>query len=139
MLSNQHSVTGNPVCALKRKHDTSVDRQLPVLVMQPAMHARINTLAPGPASPSAPALHLQALIAGGTFNGELYVWDLSQEGDVQRGRSDVLLDVRHTEPVIAITWQYNINGKAVQQALKSSFASHISSGTGTYVSSLGVA
>ncbi|GFR49871.1 hypothetical protein Agub_g11973, partial [Astrephomene gubernaculifera] len=49
-----------------------------------------------------------ALIAGGTFNGELYVWDLSREGDPQRGRSDVLLDVRHMEPIIAITWQYNL-------------------------------
>ncbi len=76
------------------------------------------TLAPGPATTSAPSSHPQALIAGGTFNGELYVWDLSQEGDVQRGRSDVLLDVRHTEPVIAITWQYNINGEAVRQLLK---------------------
>ncbi|GLC41313.1 WD repeat-containing protein 34 [Pleodorina starrii] len=49
-----------------------------------------------------------ALIAGGTFNGELYVWDLSQEGDMQRGRSDVLLDVRHMEPILSITWQYNL-------------------------------
>ncbi|KAG2497783.1 hypothetical protein HYH03_004055 [Edaphochlamys debaryana] len=53
-----------------------------------------------------------ALIAGGTFNGEVYVWDLSQEGDPQRGRSDVLLDARHTEPVIAVTWQYNLSDAA---------------------------
>ncbi|KAG2436250.1 hypothetical protein HXX76_006561 [Chlamydomonas incerta] len=53
-----------------------------------------------------------ALIAGGTFNGELYVWDLSLEGDSQRGRSDVLLDVRHMEPIIAITWQYNMTDAA---------------------------
>ncbi|EFJ42777.1 hypothetical protein VOLCADRAFT_121494 [Volvox carteri f. nagariensis] len=51
-----------------------------------------------------------ALIAGGTFNGELYVWDLSTEGDQQRGRSDVLLDVRHMEPILNITWQYNLTG-----------------------------
>ncbi len=53
----------------------------------------------------------QALIAGGTFNGELYVWDLSLEGDPQRGRSDVLLDVRHMEPILNITWQYNLTGR----------------------------
>ncbi|GIL81732.1 hypothetical protein Vretifemale_10742 [Volvox reticuliferus] len=53
-----------------------------------------------------------ALIAGGTFNGELYVWDLSLEGDLQRGRSDVLLDVRHMEPILNITWQYNLTDAA---------------------------
>lgn len=49
-----------------------------------------------------------ALIAGGTFNGELYIWDLGQDGDVQRGRSDALMEVRHTEPIVTMTWQYNI-------------------------------
>ncbi|MEW5310407.1 MAG: hypothetical protein WDW38_002207 [Sanguina aurantia] len=49
----------------------------------------------------------QALIAGGTFNGELYVWDLSQEGDLQRSKSNVLCDVRHTEPIVTIAWCYN--------------------------------
>ncbi|KXZ50241.1 hypothetical protein GPECTOR_17g879 [Gonium pectorale] len=53
-----------------------------------------------------------ALVAGGTFNGELYVWDLSLEGDPQRGRSDVLLDVRHMEPIINITWQYSLTDAA---------------------------
>jgi hypothetical protein len=43
---------------------------------------------------------IQALIAGGTFNGDLYVWDLSQEGDPQRGRSDVLCEVRHQVGVV---------------------------------------
>ncbi len=37
----------------------------------------------------------QALIAGGTFNGDVYVWDLSQDTDMQRGRSDPLCDIRH--------------------------------------------
>lgn len=44
---------------------------------------------PCPSFPFAP----QALIAGGTFNGELYVWDLAQEGDVQRAKSNVLAEV----------------------------------------------
>ena len=36
-----------------------------------------------------------ALIAGGTFNGDLYIWDLSLEGDVQLAKSDALTDLRH--------------------------------------------
>ncbi len=36
-----------------------------------------------------------ALVAGGTFNGDLYIWDLSLEGDVQRAKSDALTDLRH--------------------------------------------
>lgn len=38
---------------------------------------------------------LQALIAGGTFNGDVYIWDLSLEGDMQRGKTDALSDMRH--------------------------------------------
>lgn len=30
-----------------------------------------------------PCSMLQALIAGGTFTGEVYVWDMSKEGDPQ--------------------------------------------------------
>jgi len=48
-----------------------------------------------------------ALIAGGTFNGDLYIWDLSLEGDTQRGRSDPLCDLRHQEPILSIVWQYS--------------------------------
>ena len=36
-----------------------------------------------------------ALVAGGTFNGDLFIWDLSLEGDVQRAKSDALTDLRH--------------------------------------------
>lgn len=36
-----------------------------------------------------------ALIAGGTFNGDVYIWDLSLEGDVQLAKSDALTDLRH--------------------------------------------
>ena len=50
---------------------------------------------------------LQALIASGSFNGDLYIWDLSQEGDMQRGRSDALCDLRHQEPILSIVWQYS--------------------------------
>lgn len=46
-----------------------------------------------------------ALIAGGTFNGELYVWDLGRKGDVQRGRSAVS-DTSHREPITAVQWRY---------------------------------
>ena len=35
------------------------------------------------------------MVAGGTFNGDLYIWDLSLEGDVQRAKSDALTDLRH--------------------------------------------
>eukprot|EP00967_Tisochrysis_lutea_P072410 scaffold96475_cov17-Tisochrysis_lutea.AAC.1 len=49
----------------------------------------------------------KALIAGGTFNGDLYIWDLSLEGDTQRGRSDPLCDLRHQEPILSIVWQYS--------------------------------
>uniref|UniRef100_A0A7R9V7G1 Uncharacterized protein n=1 Tax=Chlamydomonas euryale TaxID=1486919 RepID=A0A7R9V7G1_9CHLO len=50
-----------------------------------------------------------ALIAGGTFNGDLYVWDLSQEGDMQRAKSDALTDLRHREPLVSIKWQYSMS------------------------------
>ncbi|KAJ9521852.1 hypothetical protein QJQ45_024723 [Haematococcus lacustris] len=50
----------------------------------------------------------QALIAGGTFNGDLYVWDLSQEADLQVARSDPLCEVRHQEPMAALKWQYSL-------------------------------
>mmetsp|Transcript_4572 Transcript_4572/g.8598 ORF Transcript_4572/g.8598 Transcript_4572/m.8598 type:complete len:549 (-) Transcript_4572:279-1925(-) len=46
-----------------------------------------------------------ALIAGGTFNGELYVWDLSRE-DPLRGRSRIT-DLSHREPVTQVVWHFN--------------------------------
>ncbi|XRB08183.1 Wd repeat-containing protein 34 [Pycnococcus provasolii] len=46
-----------------------------------------------------------ALIAGGTFNGELYIWDLGKKGDVQRGRSRVS-DTSHREPITSVRWRY---------------------------------
>mmetsp|Transcript_27063 Transcript_27063/g.59154 ORF Transcript_27063/g.59154 Transcript_27063/m.59154 type:complete len:588 (-) Transcript_27063:554-2317(-) len=49
-----------------------------------------------------------ALIAGGTFNGDLYVWDLSLEGDMQRSRTDAVADLRHREPICTIVWQYSM-------------------------------
>jgi len=63
-----------------------------------------------------PFVRSQALIAGGTFNGDLYVWDLSLEGDMQRGRSDALCDLRHQEPILSIVWQYSITEAAKYQA-----------------------
>lgn len=48
-----------------------------------------------------------ALIAGGTFNGDLYVWDLSMEGDTQRAKTDALCQLRHREPILEIVWQYS--------------------------------
>ncbi|GAX78283.1 hypothetical protein CEUSTIGMA_g5725.t1 [Chlamydomonas eustigma] len=50
-----------------------------------------------------------ALIAGGTFNGDVYIWDLSVEGDSQRGKTDALSDVRHREPIKSMVWQYSMN------------------------------
>lgn len=58
---------------------------------------------------------MQALVAGGTFNGDLYVWDLSLEGDMQRGRSDALCDLRHQEPILSIVWQYSFTDAAKYQ------------------------
>eukprot|EP00798_Chlamydomonas_sp_ICE-L_P001991 gene1991-33412_t len=49
-----------------------------------------------------------ALIAGGTFNGDLYVWDLSQEGDFQKAKSDAVSDLRHREPISDIVWLYSM-------------------------------
>lgn len=51
----------------------------------------------------------QALIAGGTFNGDVYIWDLSQEGDMQRAKTDALSDLRHREPVVSLVWQYSMS------------------------------
>jgi hypothetical protein len=50
-----------------------------------------------------------ALIAGGTFNGDLFIWDLSVEGekDMQVGKTDAISDLRHREPVVAMTWLYS--------------------------------
>ena len=37
----------------------------------------------------------------------MYLWDLSQEGDLQLARSDFLSDCRHQEPVTALCWAYS--------------------------------
>ena len=41
-----------------------------------------------------------ALIAGGTLNGELYVWDLSRDDNL-RGKSRIT-DLSHREPVTQV-------------------------------------
>ncbi|WIA14099.1 hypothetical protein OEZ85_002646 [Tetradesmus obliquus] len=47
-----------------------------------------------------------ALLAGGTYNGELVIWDLNKEdADAQVGKTDLLSDVRHREPITALCWQ----------------------------------
>jgi len=46
-----------------------------------------------------------ALVAGGTYNGELYIWDLSRD-DVQRGKSQVS-DATHREPISQVAWKYD--------------------------------
>lgn len=51
--------------------------------------------------------HHPALIAGGSFNGDLFVWDLSREADMEVGRSDTSSPVLHLEPITAIQWQYS--------------------------------
>mmetsp|Transcript_27534 Transcript_27534/g.38011 ORF Transcript_27534/g.38011 Transcript_27534/m.38011 type:complete len:548 (+) Transcript_27534:45-1688(+) len=56
-----------------------------------------------------------ALIAGGTFNGEVYVWDLSREENL-RGKSKVS-DYAHREPVTQVVWQYNA-AEASKHSLK---------------------
>lgn len=58
-----------------------------------------------------------ALIAGGSFNGDMFIWDLSKEGDMQVGRSDPLSEVRHREPITAIHWCYSM-GEAAKYASK---------------------
>uniref|UniRef100_A0A7S1SU03 Uncharacterized protein n=1 Tax=Tetraselmis chuii TaxID=63592 RepID=A0A7S1SU03_9CHLO len=52
-----------------------------------------------------------ALIAGGTFNGQLVVWDLSREGDTQIGCSKST-DTTHREPICQVRWQYNAEAAA---------------------------
>ncbi|KAI8471591.1 MAG: WD40-repeat-containing domain protein [Monoraphidium minutum] len=65
------------------------------------------------------------LLAGGTFSGEVVLWDLGRGGgggggdgsgggggggggeDPQVARSDCLGGVRHTEPVTALAWQHS--------------------------------
>jgi len=47
-----------------------------------------------------------ALIAGGTFNGQLVVWDLSKEGDSQLACSRNT-DATHREPICRVWWQYS--------------------------------
>jgi len=47
-----------------------------------------------------------ALVAGGAYSGELYVWDLSREGDTQVGKSSIT-DVSHSEPVVQIAWHHD--------------------------------
>lgn len=49
----------------------------------------------------------QGLLAGGTFNGQLVLWDLTREGDSQVGETDCLLEARHREPITAMSWQYS--------------------------------
>ncbi|KAL3131874.1 WD repeat-containing protein 34 [Trebouxia sp. C0009 RCD-2024] len=51
------------------------------------------------------AFHPQqpGLIAGGTYMGEVYVWDLAQEGDYQVFKSTISAS-SHQEPVTAISW-----------------------------------
>ncbi|DBA85408.1 TPA: WD repeat-containing protein 34 [Trebouxia sp. C0005] len=43
------------------------------------------------------------LIAGGSYTGDVYVWDLSQEGDFQVFKS-TLSASSHQEPVTAVSW-----------------------------------
>ena len=47
-----------------------------------------------------------ALVAGGTYSGEVYVWDLSREGDTQRFKS-IVTDLSHREPVVRVSWHYS--------------------------------
>ncbi len=50
-----------------------------------------------------------ALLAGGTFNGEVVLWDLSRDAargqDAQIAKSDAFGDARHREPVAAVVWR----------------------------------
>ncbi|KIZ03257.1 hypothetical protein MNEG_4697 [Monoraphidium neglectum] len=52
-----------------------------------------------------------ALLAGGTFNGEVVLWDLGRDAaagdDPQVARTDSLGEARHREPVTALAWQYS--------------------------------
>lgn len=47
-----------------------------------------------------------ALIAGGTINGELYVWDLGRDGEKQIGRSNSTSDSCHREAITSVQWRY---------------------------------
>ncbi|GBG00275.1 hypothetical protein Rsub_13001 [Raphidocelis subcapitata] len=50
-----------------------------------------------------------ALLAGGSFNGELLLWDLGRERelDAQAAKSDALGEARHREPVTALAWHFS--------------------------------
>ena len=47
-----------------------------------------------------------ALLAGGTYSGEVYVWDLSREGDAQRFKS-VITELSHREPIVQVAWHFS--------------------------------
>ncbi len=51
---------------------------------------------------------LQALLAGGSYTGDVHVWDLSQEGHPQVFASDGLAQPRHREPIAALAWQRSL-------------------------------
>ena len=50
-----------------------------------------------------------ALVVAGSYNGELYVWDLSagEDEDALRARSKVS-DASHREPITQVSWLFNI-------------------------------
>jgi hypothetical protein len=75
------------------------------------MHAEALRLNERPWLAAFGCLSSQALIAGGTFNGQLVVWDLSQIGDMQIACSRNT-DASHREPICQVRWQYSAEAAA---------------------------
>ncbi|KAF8066252.1 Wdr34 [Scenedesmus sp. PABB004] len=50
-----------------------------------------------------------ALLAGGTFNGEVVLWDLraADDADTQAASTDALGAARHRAPVVDLAWQFS--------------------------------
>jgi hypothetical protein len=53
---------------------------------------------------------IPSLIAGGTFNGEVIVWDTSLEGEERCVGTSEIDDYYHREPVVDVAWVYDVGG-----------------------------
>ena len=49
------------------------------------------------------------LIVGGTFNGEVVVWDTSLEGEDRLIGTSAIDDYYHREPVVDVSWVYDFS------------------------------
>eukprot|EP00899_Mesostigma_viride_P008749 jgi/Mesvir1/17876/Mv12952-RA.1 len=70
-----------------------------------------------------------ALLAGGTFNGELFIWDLGREEDPRRAVSSIS-EVSHKEPITQVVWQYDFREAAKYNSLTEAYQVLTISGDG---------